>query len=168
TPRMHLTAQLRAAATRTMPVAIRNAIDADLQNLRLSRFIPHPTVADSEITGKRNLELKISTTSGTQFQIDNKSYDPNRIDQLLSLGSTEEWTLTSYTSPPVGHPFHIHVNPFQIVSILDRNGIDVSTTGETADPQYANLKSVWKDTIFVKPGYEVVIRTRYRRYIGDF
>ncbi len=27
---------------------------------------------------------------------------------------------------------------------------------------------LWKDTIFVKQGYEVVTRTEYRRYIGDF
>ena len=46
--------------------------------------------------------------------------------------------------------------------------MDVSVTGETDDPQYAALKGVWRDTIFVKPGYKVITRTRYQRYIGDF
>jgi FtsP/CotA-like multicopper oxidase with cupredoxin domain len=44
----------------------------------------------------------------------------------------------------------------------------VSVTGENDDPQYANLKGAWKDTLFVKQNYIIVIRTRYERYIGDF
>jgi FtsP/CotA-like multicopper oxidase with cupredoxin domain len=41
-------------------------------------------------------------------------------------------------------------------------------TGEPNDPQYANLKGAWKDTLFVKQNYIIVMRTRYERYIGDF
>ena len=72
------------------------------------------------------------------------------------------------------HPFHIHVNPFQIVKILDPKGVDVSAADAvdaangTPDPEYPGLKGAWKDTIFVKQGYRVFIRTRYERYIGDF
>jgi FtsP/CotA-like multicopper oxidase with cupredoxin domain len=33
--------------------------------------------------------------------------------------------------------------------------------------RYADLKGVWKDTLFVKPGYQVITRTRYQRYIGE-
>jgi len=84
------------------------------------------------------------------------------------LGSADEWTLTAGTNPAVGHPFHIHVNPFQIMSILDLGGVDVSVNGEASDPQYAGLKDTWRDTLFVKPGYHVIMRTRYQRYIGDF
>ncbi|HEV8693423.1 MAG TPA: multicopper oxidase domain-containing protein [Lysobacter sp.] len=72
------------------------------------------------------------------------------------------------TSAFANHPFHIHVNPFQIVRILDPKGVDVSVTGEKDDPQYANLKGTWKDTLFVKQGYQVVMRTRYERYIGEY
>ncbi|MEO7179012.1 MAG: multicopper oxidase domain-containing protein, partial [Allosphingosinicella sp.] len=36
------------------------------------------------------------------------------------------------------------------------------------DPQYVNLRGRWKDTLWVKPGYTVTIRTRYERYIGEF
>ncbi len=41
----------------------------------------------------------------------NKPFDPNRIDRVLRLGGVDEWTLKSDF---VGHPFHIHVNPFQV------------------------------------------------------
>ena len=44
----------------------------------------------------------------------------------------------------------------------------MSVDGEPSDSQYAGLKWVWRDTLFVKPGYHVVMRTRYRRYIGEF
>jgi hypothetical protein len=44
----------------------------------------------------------------------------------------------------------------------------VSVDGESDDPQCANMQGVWKDTIFAKPGYHVIARTRYQRYIGEF
>jgi L-ascorbate oxidase len=81
------------------------------------------------------------------------------------LGGVDQWLLTSNF---VGHPFHIHVNPFQVIRIMDPSGNDVSVTGEANDPQYANLKGAWKDTLFVKQNYIIVMRTRYERYIGDF
>lgn len=164
-----LQAQLVAAAERTMPAAVRQKVRADLlDNLRLTSFIPHPDVADAEIKGHQTLEFRIVLGPQTLFQVDGKSYDPDRIDRTLHLGSADEWTLTAGTNPPVGHPFHIHVNPFQIMSILNPEGVDVSTDGEPSDPQYAGLKGTWRDTLFVKPGYHVLMRTRYQRYIGDF
>lgn len=168
--RAYLQTQLIAAANRTMPAAVREKVREDLANdLRLTSFIPHPDVGDGEVKGKQQAELKIDTSSGSvQFEINGKSYDPARIDRVLTLGSVDEWTLTAGTNPPVGHPFHIHVNPFQIIKILDPSGNDVSVSGEPSDPQYANLKGVWRDTLFVKPGYHVTMRTRYQRYIGDF
>jgi len=107
-------------------------------------------------------------TEAVVYEVDGQAYDPNRIDRTLVLGGVDEWTMTSGTNPAAGHPFHIHVNPFQVVEILDPQGVDVSETGEADDPQYAGLKGVWKDTLFVKPAYQVVVRTRYQRYIGEF
>lgn len=39
---------------------------------------------------------------------------------------------------------------------------------ENGDPQFLDLRGVWKDTIFTKQDYEVVMRTRYERYIGEY
>jgi len=165
----YLQAQLLAAADRTMPLTVRAKVHADLlDDLRLTSFIPHPDVADAEVKGHQTLEFRIVLGPSTLFEVDGKSYDPNRVDRTLMLGSADEWTLTAGTNPAVGHPFHIHVNPFQIMSILDPGGVDVSVNGEASDPQYAGLKDTWRDTLFVKPGYHVIMRTRYQRYIGDF
>lgn len=182
----HLTAQLVLAAAQNMPPAVRSMVVADLKNgLKLARFVPHPTVADTEVTGAQHLTFNIDLNqTPIQFQVDGKPFDPLRVDRTLTLGAVDQWTLQSDF---VGHPFHIHVNPFQIVKILDPTGKDVSgvdgddTFGADAgkpDPQYRGMKGMWKDTLWVKnitppPGqpsgkYTLVVRTRYERYIGDF
>lgn len=49
--------------------------------------------------------------------INGKQFD-SHIDQAMLLGATEEWTLYN-DSPGAAHPFHIHINPFQVVEILN-------------------------------------------------
>ncbi len=96
----------------------------------------------------------------------------NKYVRKLQIGQTDEWILTSNN---LNHPYHIHVNPFQIVKVLDSDGNDVSTL--TPDPdvpvnledvQYRGLKGQFKDTILVKQNYEVVIRSHYKKFEGDF
>jgi L-ascorbate oxidase len=162
----YLQAQLVAAADRTMPAGpVRQKVHGDLANdLRLTSFVPHPDIGDNEKTGTQTLEFAI--VSGPKFEVDNQPYKPDRIDRTLRLGGVDEWTLTANAA--ANHPFHIHVNPFQVVKILNPQGQDVSVDGEPNDPQYANLKGAWKDTLLVKSNYHVVMRTRYQRYIGEF
>jgi L-ascorbate oxidase len=165
-PKAYLQAALTTAAD-TLPADVRQKVRADIANdLRLTSFVPHRTIEYKEVTGTQTLVFNINLASTPlQFMIDGKPYDANRIDRVLTLGSVDQWLLTSNLA---NHPFHIHVNPFQVVQILDPSGKDVSVTGEDDDPQYANLKGAWKDTMFVKQNYIIVIRTRYERYIGDF
>lgn len=193
----YVTKKLVAAAERTMPRPVRSKVIADLKNgLKLTRFTPHPDVKDSEITGKQELAFFIDTsTPNVTFDVSNglgassnpakpfdpKPYDPNRIDRFLISGGVDEWTLQSRF---VSHPFHIHVNPFQIVKILDPDGKDVSVADATddaggePDPQYPGLQGVWKDTLWIKSlipkkpypqgAYTLIVRTRYQRYIGEY
>ncbi len=174
--------QLVDSAHRTMPANVRDAVIADLNNgLRFTKFAPHETIATSELSGGQELTFDITPTGPTTnlFQVANQlptspnynpqAYDPGRLDRKLTLGTAEEWKLTSNRA---GHPFHIHVNPFEIVKIVrDANPtVDVSAPGafDGGDPQYPGLKGLWKDTLWVKPGYTVTMRTRYKRYIGEF
>jgi hypothetical protein len=50
-----------------------------------------------------------------QLYLDGKVFDLNRIDQHVVAGTTEEWTLVN--EDVFQHPFHIHVNPFQVIEI---------------------------------------------------
>lgn len=189
-PGQHLTDTLVASAQAYIDQPVRDAVIADLRGgLRLSRFTPHPDIAESEVTGHQELTFLISNgpvfaVGNTLNSADAKPYDPARVDRALTLGSVDEWTLQSHF---VSHPFHIHVNPFQIVSITDPSGKDVSAPGAVddpngkVDPQYAGLRGMWKDTLWIKsligfgplpPGssgiYTIRIRTRYQRYVGEF
>lgn len=188
-PRQRVAEVLVAAAERSaMDQRVKSAVVADLRDgLKFTRFVPHADIAAEEVTGQQELTFFIDTSnpSDITFNVGNtlntadvKPYDPNRIDRALVLGGVDEWTMQSHF---VSHPFHIHVNPFQVVSITDPNGKDVSAAGSvdnaggSVDPQYSGLKGVWKDTLWVKsllpgsPGiYTVKVRTRYQRYIGEF
>ncbi|MFS2003391.1 multicopper oxidase family protein [Duganella sp. CT11-25] len=177
--RSYLQNKLIASAQANLP-QVKAKVTAELKNgLSLRSFVPHETIADNEVTGTQTMIFNIK---GSSYEVNGAPFDPKAPPRSLPLGGVEEWTLTSDF---VSHPFHIHVNPFQILKILAPDGTDIS--GENAvdpdgkDSQYAGLKGVWKDTIWVKnlfasddPAksregrYTVVVRTRYERYIGDF
>ena len=200
--RNYIVDNLVASAQRNMPPAVRNNVIADLKNgLKLSNFIPHPDITDDQIKGHPPQYLTFFigiSNAGTKFEVgtapfgqpfNTKPYDPNVIDRDLILGTADEWQLQSRF---VSHPFHIHVNPFQIVKIIDPTGKDVSSPGavddsdpnaKQPDPQYPGLKGVWKDTLWIKSWnstpsptpdpnakgiYTIVVRTRYERYIGEY
>ena len=194
----YLIEKLVDAARDNMPASIAQTVIEDLnQDLKLTKFIDHPDITKEEVTGRQELAFNIDVTdpSNIQFEVSNhiragydpQPYDSDRIDRDLILGGVDEWILQSRF---VGHPFHIHVNPFQIIAIFDPDGNDVSAVdakdcappdenGEVkCDPEYPGLKGVWKDTLWIKgptPGttypegvYTIVLRTRYQRYIGEF
>ncbi len=186
-PERHLQNALLDAAERHMPAAVRSRVVDDIwAGLKLTSFVPHPDIGASEVTGQQLLAFDIDlTTAPPRFLVDGRPFDNTRLDRTLTLGGVDEWTLKSDF---ISHPFHIHVNPFQVVRILDPSGRDVSAPdavdsfGGAVDPQYQGLRGVWKDTLWIKNGtsaraprseqpkgiYTVIVRTRYRRYIGDF
>jgi len=186
----------------------REQVINDLKNDRkLSAFVWHKPIEQEELSGQQTLAFQfdpnptepkfdigtIRQSSARVAPVKNphgiyfppepenaRKYTPERIDRLLPLHGTDEWLMTA--TGAAGHPFHIHVNPFQIVAILKypddadiKKGADltdISSWEDVSEPgsgdEYAGLKGTWKDTIFVKPGYLVQMRTRYERYIGDF
>lgn len=99
-------------------------------------------------------QVEFSFAAGPKFMINDRCYDPDEVheDFRLTKGRNEEWILRNVTSGP--HPFHIHVNAFQV---MNPNG--------SFGP--------WKDTVIVppmkdgKPG-ELRIRTRIERFTGRF
>jgi FtsP/CotA-like multicopper oxidase with cupredoxin domain len=101
-----------------------------------------------DINGTRLLSFNLDCSqTGCEFQVDGKEYDHNEPPVALNVGTTEQWTLLSLR---FSHPFHIHVNPFEVI-----------TTTEDGEE-----KGVWRDTIMVTEDHPVTIRTRYNNYIG--
>jgi suppressor of ftsI len=94
-------------------------------------------------------------TGSTFAFINGEAFDPNRVGVAPKLGSVEEWTLRNpHTAPAVSahHPFHIHVNDFQVVSL---NGKPYDARG-------------LQDVVELPSGGEVVIRQAFEDFSGEF
>ncbi len=75
-------------------------------------------VQTSEVSNQRTLLFSMSGAPGAQpnaFFINNKQFDPSCVDETMSIGTAEQWTVANSSGPK--HPFHIHTNPFQIVAM---------------------------------------------------
>ena len=173
-PSILLQAQMIAAAEQALAApdqaTVRQTVTEDLRNgLGLAAFVWHPTVTQEEVISYRELLFNIiETPTGPLFHINGRAHEHGRIDQMLALGSVEEWYVSSVAGGG-NHPLHIHVNPFQIVSIFNAEGQSVADPALAGyDPDYAGLIGQWKDTVFVKSGHRAVLRTRYERFTGDF
>lgn len=123
--------------------------------MKFPASLPVPSVltpiSDEELTGSRNLTFEIAPPPPQLlFTIDNKAFDPERIDQTVTLGAVEEWTISNVT--PEDHPFHIHINPFQVVAI---NGV------RQAQPR-------WMDTASIPANGSLTIRHRFLDFEGPY
>lgn len=91
-----------------------------------------------------------------QFSINDTPYCPSCANETLELDVEEEWTLTNNSD--IAHPFHIHVNPFQVIRSGDK----------VYNPPY-----IWQDVIPIPTGTptnlgEAVIRYVARDFTGEF
>jgi FtsP/CotA-like multicopper oxidase with cupredoxin domain len=79
-----------------------------------------------------------------QFTIDGKQFEDHKINQVMELGTSEEWTVyNADTIQRIAHPFHIHVNPFQIVEVFDPS--------KALQPRKFLEEAVWWDTFAIPP-----------------
>ena len=81
------------------------------------------------------------------FQIDQKTFDMNRIDLKSHVGDVELWDLANTTD--MDHPFHLHGTQFQAIE-REKNGV------KTPAPHLA-----WKDTVNVTSKEAVRIKVRH-------
>lgn len=132
----------------------------------LAKYRPK-SIAPGDVTGKQSASYGVLMQADGKFAftIDGRSYDPTK-PRVLKLGDVDEWTLKSFNNaapegaPPspisVTHPFHIHVNPFEVFSAVDDKGAEHVKT------------PVWKDTLAIPGGWTLKFRTRYTDFTGDF
>ena len=98
-------------------------------------------VADGEVKSTKTVVFESTPTAGgppaTMHTIDGHKFDGN-VGKVVLLNTAEEWTIVNRTvngavqqgavtttDPPgiVDHPFHIHINPFQITEFFDPNEV---------------------------------------------
>ena len=91
--------------------------------------------------------------NGVYHAINCATFDNDRIDVTVALHTAETWKIDTQES----HPFHVHVNPFQVVGEkIDASGPDVPEN------------RMWRDTVVVPQQTPVSIRTRFLTYHGLF
>jgi FtsP/CotA-like multicopper oxidase with cupredoxin domain len=121
-------------------------------------------ITDQEVTGKQNVVFNLFCQPSTDcsgavnavvFDVNDTPFnDPKQRTRILVLGKTEEWTLAVGKTPSSvpGHPFHIHINPFQHTRL---------------SPDGKN-ETIWRDTLLVVQGKPEKVRTRYSDFDGQF
>ena len=72
-----------------------------------------PVTADN-YNNPRTFVLAASAGNGNGFTINGLPFDPQRIDDTISLGDLEVWDISNTSN--MAHPFHIHGNSFQVIS----------------------------------------------------
>lgn len=197
-PRAAITSMMieaaQAATASQMTLALRGKVLSDLRaDLSLDAFAPHATLAQATLNNYQFVRFALAgavQTDGsgapagpgighTRVPVPADPANPPAFGELrysdnptdvikLYLGDVDEWHLT--TKEPVGHPFHIHVNPFEVMAVMTRPTDGSAPVDLTLKPdsQYFGMKGVFKDTIFVEPNVEVIVRSHYERYIGKF
>ncbi len=110
---------------------------------------PLPEYGDAAIDKTRHFVFSENTKTN-QFYINGKQFQHHRVNVHTTLGSTEQWVIRNVSDEM--HPFHIHVDDFQVISI---NG----------KPYRARSL---QDTIPLPVHGKVVIRMRFTDFTGKF
>jgi FtsP/CotA-like multicopper oxidase with cupredoxin domain/peroxiredoxin len=130
---------------------------------QLKPFRPFPPIADNELVTPtvsngtlefafKDPESDPKSVKPVFYTIDYRTFHQQRTEPIpLTLGKAQEWTITARVGD---HPFHIHVNPFEVVSYTPACGSPVA-------------RDDWRDTLFVQAGESYTIRSRYQDFPGD-
>ncbi|MDO5741309.1 MAG: multicopper oxidase domain-containing protein, partial [Ornithinimicrobium sp.] len=116
--------------------------------------VPLADLREVRVDERRRLTFQMSMVGmmggggPMDFTLDGLSYDPDRTDQRVRLGTVEEWTIGN--DGPLDHPFHLHVWPMQLIE----------TAGERLDVP------VWLDVVNVPAGGSVTVRIRFADFGG--
>ncbi len=133
-----------------MDINIETEVKKDYNYDLPTELVERPEISTAGLT-RRQFDLEMRHMNTT---INGKTYQYDRVDEYIELGTQEVWTVTNdnnMMSTP--HPFHIHGVTFQVI---ERRG------GPIENWEVGN-----KDTILVYPGEEVDILVTYNN-VGKF
>jgi FtsP/CotA-like multicopper oxidase with cupredoxin domain len=87
-------------------------------------------ISDKEVKATKTVVFDSAPGPGggpplTMHTIDGHKFDGN-VGEVVLLNTVEEWkivntTLRNAATGAIDHPFHIHINPFQVVEVFDPN-----------------------------------------------
>jgi FtsP/CotA-like multicopper oxidase with cupredoxin domain len=92
----------------------------------------------------------VEPSGASKFLLDGMSFDPNRTDVTMKLGSVERWTLENTTRE--WHTFHMHIDDFQVIS---QNGRAIPYVED-------------EDNAALPPGSRTVVLVQANDFTGRF
>jgi FtsP/CotA-like multicopper oxidase with cupredoxin domain len=110
---------------------------------------PEPHLDRAKVDRVRRLTFS-ENGGGSRYFINGRQFDARRVDQVVRLGATEEWVI--HNASRELHPFHLHVDDFQVVAV---------------DGWPYHARSL-QDTVVLPVGGTVRIRLRFRGFTGAF
>jgi FtsP/CotA-like multicopper oxidase with cupredoxin domain len=122
----------------------RDAPDADDSAVPAKLSVLPPVGAPVMTTRKVVLAFNFQTNV---FEINGKTYDPQRVDFTVKRGSTEIWEVTNADPDPIPHSLHVHLVQFRV---LDRDGKQVEP-----------WEAYPKDTVSIPSGQTVRILIKW-------
>lgn len=145
-PYDHLIATVNVRGNQPPPL-----VHVEYVNIIPTNLASKEDLSNANITSHRVLNFSSNDVDWI-YGINNKTFDPNRIDYKVKLGTVEEWKLVNLDKGGSGkdHPFHIHTNHFQVISV---NGRPYDAHG-------------YQDTVVIPTNGEVVIRIPFKDFVG--
>jgi len=97
-------------------------------------------IPDSDVTGTKTIAFNTIKQVNPPSQpaiheIDGKQFD-GEVGAVVLLNTVEEWKITNATRQNISHPFHIHINPFQVTEVFSPN-----ETLSDGSPKYVTDKT---------------------------
>jgi len=162
-------------------------ITEDVKDMALPAELPiqtrhFPLIPDEEVVKTRIIEFgmqfpgQANPTVGIDFFINNQLYEELSVANTVILDTAEDWVIKSPPHPTTnvnghamhhfdnteGHPFHIHVNSFEIIATADVGPDGVATN----EIRYTPDEILIQDTVWVPMGKQITIRQKYKQWTG--
>lgn len=77
----------------------------------MAEFPAVAALRDRPVARQRVIKFQ-EDEDGSNFKINDKAFDLNRVDTVVRLGDLEEWTIENWSAEL--HVFHIHQLDFQV------------------------------------------------------
>src|ERR1700752_5343398 len=120
-----------------------------------SEFIPQAPkppkflddITDAEVQAPPRPPLVFASTSppAAQHTINGKKFDGYQNAQQVFLNTVEEWKIVNATGG-ISHPFHIHINPFQISEMFNPSDTVPDPTSTPSSPKPPLPKFIFTTT----------------------
>jgi FtsP/CotA-like multicopper oxidase with cupredoxin domain len=133
-------------------------------------------ITDAEVANQADKPRVVTFAStppgkGASHTINGHKFEDGDEPITVKLDAVEEWKIVNESyGPLISHPFHIHINPFQVLEVFRPNDTVVNAAGNTVpkyvfydDPKpdpaqcYLNPQdpTTWKDCKFTPPDPKV-------------